>query len=86
VYEVTIDRFGLVICFIDLLQIVTTSNYNAIAYLRTLQITTAHAKPSQSDFTSRLLVTDLNNGDSSASLLTLLLSSECPTALIDSTD
>jgi hypothetical protein len=49
----------------------TTNNYSATAYLRTLLITTAHAKFSQS-FTSRILVTDLNNGDSSASVLTSL--------------
>jgi hypothetical protein len=57
----------------------TTSNYSAIANLHILQITTAHAKPSQSAFTSRFLVTDLNNGDSSASVLTSLLSGEYPT-------
>jgi hypothetical protein len=37
-------------------RLVTTSNYNAIADLQTLQITTAHAKTSQSTFTSRFLV------------------------------
>jgi hypothetical protein len=37
-----------------------------------LQITRAHAKSSQFSFTSRFLVTDLNNEDSSASVLTSL--------------
>jgi hypothetical protein len=45
---------------------------NAIAVLHTLQNTRAHAKSSQSAFTSRLLVTDLNIGNSSASVLTSL--------------
>jgi hypothetical protein len=54
-------------------------NYNAIANLHNLQITTAHGKPSQSVFTSRFPVTDLNNGHFSASLLTSLLSGEYPT-------
>jgi hypothetical protein len=48
--------------FIDHLQIVATSNDGAIASLHTLQITGAHAKSSQSAFTSRFLVTDPNNG------------------------
>jgi hypothetical protein len=47
----------------------TTSNYSAIADLHTLQITRAHTKPSQSAVTSHFLVTDLNNGDSSASVV-----------------
>jgi hypothetical protein len=54
--------------FIDHLQIVTTSNYNTIADSLTLQITTTHAKSSQSAFISRFLVTYLNSGDSSASV------------------
>jgi hypothetical protein len=58
--------------FIDHLQVVTTSNYKIIANLHTLLIAKAHAKPSQSDFTSRFLVTDINNADSSASVLTSL--------------
>jgi hypothetical protein len=64
--------FGLVTRFIDHLHIVTTSNYNIIADLHTLQTAKAHAKPSQSAFTNRFLVTDLNIGDSSASMLTSL--------------
>jgi hypothetical protein len=60
-------------------QLVTASNYSAIANLHTLQITRAHAKPSQSAFTSCFLVTDLNNGDSSASVLMSLLSGKYPT-------
>jgi hypothetical protein len=38
--------FGLVTAFIELLQLITTSNYNAITNLHTLQINTAHAKGS----------------------------------------
>jgi hypothetical protein len=49
-------------------RLVTTSNYSANANLHTLQITRAHAESSQS-FTSHFLVTNLNNGDSSASML-----------------
>jgi hypothetical protein len=58
--------------FIDNFQFVTTSNYGAIAYLHTLQIATAHAESSQSAFTSRFLVTDIDSGDYSASVLTSL--------------
>jgi hypothetical protein len=48
VYGVWLHKgFGLEITFIDHLQIVATTNYNIIAN-HTLQITTAHAKPSQS--------------------------------------
>jgi hypothetical protein len=50
----------------------TTSTYNAIADLHTLQITKVHAKSSQSAFTSRFLATDLKIGHSSASVVTLL--------------
>jgi hypothetical protein len=51
----------------------TASNYSAIADLHTLRITTAHAKPQSFIlFPSRCLVTALNNGDSSASVLTPL--------------
>jgi hypothetical protein len=60
--------------FIDHLEIVTISNHSAITNLHTLQITRARAKTSQSAFTSRFQITDLNNGDSSASVLTSLLS------------
>jgi hypothetical protein len=59
--------------FIDNLQFQTTSNYGAIANLHTLQITRARVRSSQSTFTSRFLVTDLNNGDFSASVPTSLL-------------
>jgi hypothetical protein len=44
----------------------TTSTYNAIADLHTLQITRAHVKSSQSAFTSHFLVMD---EDSSASVV-----------------
>jgi hypothetical protein len=52
----------------DYIQIVTTSNYNTIANFHTLQITTAHTKPSA--FTSHFPVADINNGNSLASALT----------------
>jgi hypothetical protein len=52
---------------VDLLtQLGTTSNYSAIADLYTLQTT----KSSQFASTSRFLVTDLNNEESVASVLT----------------
>jgi hypothetical protein len=53
----------------DRIEIAATRNVNAIANIRNLQITTAQAKLSQSAFTSPFPVTDINNGDSSASLL-----------------
>jgi hypothetical protein len=54
----------------------------SVADLHTLQITTAHAKPSQSAFSSHFPVMDPNNWDSSVSALTSLLSSEYPTAAL----
>jgi hypothetical protein len=60
---VIIDGVSLEIGFIYHLQIVTTSNCNIIVNLHTLQITTAHAKPSHSASNSRFPVTDLKNGD-----------------------
>jgi hypothetical protein len=59
--------------FIDHLQVASVSNNDIIANFHNLQITTAHAESSQSVFTSRFPITDLNNEDSSASLLTALL-------------
>jgi hypothetical protein len=64
-------RLDWMIGFIALMHS-ATSTYNAIADLHVLQLTRAHAKSSQSAFTSRFLVTDTNNGDSSASVVTLL--------------
>jgi hypothetical protein len=55
----------------------TTNNYNTIADFYTLQITT-HFCPACSAFTSRCLVTSLNNGDCSTSVLTSSLSVEYP--------
>jgi hypothetical protein len=60
---------GLEIGFIDHLYVVTTNNYNTIANFHTLQITIAHTKSFQCAVTSRFPVTDLNKGDSSASVL-----------------
>jgi hypothetical protein len=45
---------------------------NTTADVHTLQITRAHAKSSQSAFTSHFLVMELNNGNSSASVVMLL--------------
>jgi hypothetical protein len=50
-------------------QLVITSNYNAIANPHILETTRAHAKYFLPAITSRFLVTDLNNGDSSAFVL-----------------
>jgi hypothetical protein len=47
-------------------------NMNGIADLHTLQITKAHAKSSQSAFSSRFLVTCLNSGYFSAFVVTPL--------------
>jgi hypothetical protein len=46
-------------------RLLTTHNYSAIVDFRTLQITIAHIKSFQFAVTSRFLVTDLNNVDSS---------------------
>jgi hypothetical protein len=43
------------------MQIVTASNYSAIANSHTLQFSTAHTKFFQFVFTSRFLVTDPNS-------------------------
>jgi hypothetical protein len=49
-------RSGLVIGFIDHLQIITTSNYSAIANSHTLQFTTAHIKAFQFAVSSPVVV------------------------------
>jgi hypothetical protein len=64
--------------------LVTISNYSAIANLHILQIVTAHFEPSQAAVTSSFPVTDLNNGDSSVSVLTSLLPGEYPTTELNS--
>jgi hypothetical protein len=42
-YLVTIKAFGLIIAFIVVLKLVTTSNYSTVANLHTLLLITAHA-------------------------------------------
>jgi hypothetical protein len=51
----------------------------ALSLISTLYRSVAHAKSPQFVFTRRFLATDFNNGDSSSSVLTLLLSGEYPT-------
>jgi hypothetical protein len=73
---------GLVNIFIDHLQVVTTNNYNTIADFHTKSSVSFHSSllgnNSQqwlflcNSFTRRFLVTNLNNGDSSASVVTPL--------------
>jgi hypothetical protein len=68
--RVTVDGvFALVIGFIEHSQIITTSNYSAIANSYTLQFTTACTKPSQPVvFTSLCLVAASNAIDPSTSM------------------
>jgi hypothetical protein len=54
--------FGLVIGYLQRLQIVTTSNYSTLANSCTLRFTAAHTKSSQSVFCSGCQVTDPNSG------------------------
>jgi hypothetical protein len=90
VRECDCRRFCSEIGFIDHFntRLVTAPNYSAIADLHTLQISTTRVKslPACIVFTSRFPVTDFNSGDSSASVLTLLLSGEYPATLIASAD
>jgi hypothetical protein len=65
--------FGLIIGFIESLQIVTTSKYSAVANSHTLQFITARTKSAQSAvFTSRCLVTTSNAVASSTSAFHVL--------------
>jgi hypothetical protein len=57
----------------------TTSIYKAIAHLHASEFSRTHVKSSQFAFTSRFLATDRNNRDSSASVLTSLLTGEYAT-------
>jgi hypothetical protein len=72
--------FGLLIGFIEHLQIVTTSNYSDITNSHTLQFTTAHTKSSVCCiFTGCRLVTVSNAVDLSSPVLTSLLAGDCLT-------
>jgi hypothetical protein len=61
--------FGLLIIFIELLQLVITSKHYALIFLHTSQITIGHTMSSQSlkTFTSRFLVAASNGGRSPSS-------------------
>jgi hypothetical protein len=76
---VTIDGDGLVIGFIEHLQIVTTSNYSAVANSHTPQFTTACTKSSQSALYSPVVAWWRIQELSSASALTFLPAGDCPT-------
>jgi hypothetical protein len=62
--------YGLVMGFIDHLQVVTTNiyEYNTIADVHTYKYLHARSSPAYSIFSSRCLVTALNIGDFSASM------------------
>jgi hypothetical protein len=70
--SVTIDGVWIVNWIYGPLTDRNSSNYSAISNVHTLQITRACTKSSERAFTSRFLVTDLNTGDSSASVLASL--------------
>jgi hypothetical protein len=53
--------FELLIGFIERIQVVTSSNFGAMANSHIQQFTTARTKSSQFVFTSRFLVVDPNN-------------------------
>jgi hypothetical protein len=72
--------FGLVIGIIERLQIVTTKNCNSVTILNTLRFTIALAKHSLFVFSSGCLVTAPNTVDSSASVFTSLMATDCPIA------
>jgi uncharacterized PurR-regulated membrane protein YhhQ (DUF165 family) len=61
IFELLYAGFELVIGFIEHFQIVTTSNYSAIANSHIVQFTTAHTQSSQFVFSSCFLVTDPNS-------------------------
>jgi hypothetical protein len=63
------------------LQVIT-----ALSLISTLHKSLAQAKSSQSAFTSRFMVTDLNNEDSPSSVLKSLLSGEYPATEVPTTD
>jgi hypothetical protein len=72
--------FGLETGFNEHLQIVTTSNYSAIANPHTLQFTTARNKLSPSAVFSPVVIRWRVPTMSSASVLTFLPTGDCPTA------
>jgi hypothetical protein len=69
--------FGLVIGFIEHLQIVTTSNYSAIASSHTLQFTTARTESSQSAVSSPVDVPGLTSSQAGGHLTPTSYSSVC---------
>jgi hypothetical protein len=74
-------EFELVAGFIENVQIVTTSNYRAIANSHTQQFTTARTKSSHSAFvfTSRCMATVFNAADPSTSMFISLPAGDCLT-------
>jgi hypothetical protein len=61
----------LIIEFIEILQLVTTRNYNAVANRRTLLLTTTHTKSFLFRFIGRFSVTVLSSVDYSTSAFTV---------------
>jgi hypothetical protein len=73
----TIEGFGLVTGFTEHLQIVTTSNYSAVANSHTLQFTTARTNSSQSAMFSPVAVWWRIPTTPSTSVLTFLSAEDC---------
>jgi hypothetical protein len=59
VFSILSRVWSVTLTFVDHLQIVATRNYNIIANLHTLQITTAHAKPSQSEISINTIIREM---------------------------
>jgi hypothetical protein len=75
----TLDGLGMIIGFIEHLQIVTISYYSAIARTHRLQFTRARTKSSQFAVSSPIVAWWRNPVMSSVSVLTFLPASDCLT-------